>query len=303
MNISVIMSVHNEGSYINESINSIVNQTYKNFEFLILDDASTDDTNKIIKSIMKADKRIRLYENKEKKGLTENLNFLIKKSKFEIIARMDADDISDSNRFKKQINFLIDNPKYGLVCSSGYHIDDKSNIIKPIVTPPRSNYFIKKRLEISNCIIHGSVMLRKDLLVKIDGYDANLFYAQDYDLWLRLKQICKFYCISERLFKVRIHEKSISQNKSEFQLIYAAIGLYKHKMQINKFKGIQVIRDFKIDYNELPIQIIAYAGRIALLQTNLIKAKFFYKKLETFNSKIIILFINIVLILRTKMFK
>ena len=297
------MSVHNEDSYINESINSITNQTYKNFEFLILDDASTDNTNRIIKSIMKTDKRISLYENKEKKGLTKNLNFLIKKSKFEIIARMDADDISDKNRFKKQINFLIHNPKYGLVSTCGHHIDDKSNIIKPIVRPLRGNYFIKKRLKISNCIIHGSVMLRKDLLDKIGGYDANLMHAQDYDLWLRLNQVCKFYCIRERLFKVRIHKKSISHNNSELQLICAAIGLYKHKMQINKFKDIQVIKDFKIDYNELPTQIINYAGRLALLQTNLVKAKFFYKKLETFNSKIIILFINIFLILNNKILK
>ena len=106
MSISVIMSVYNESLFINDSISSILNQNFKNFEFLIIDDASDDNTRVIIRKIMEVDKRIILYENKTRQGLTKNLNFLIQSSKFDVIARMDADDISHPDRLGTQYKFL-----------------------------------------------------------------------------------------------------------------------------------------------------------------------------------------------------
>ena len=107
--ISVIMSAYNAEKHISNSIESILSQSYQNFEFLIMDDGSTDNTSKIITSYIKTDTRIKLFNNKSNIGLTKSLNFLINQANGEYLARQDSDDVSDSKRFELQLNFMITN--------------------------------------------------------------------------------------------------------------------------------------------------------------------------------------------------
>ena len=223
MSISVIMSVYNESLFINDSISSILNQNFKNFEFLIIDDASNDNTRAIIKKIMEVDKRIILYENKTRKGLTKNLNFLIQNSKFDVIARMDADDISHPDRLGAQYKFLERNPDYGFLGSAGFHIDSQGKIIKPIKWVLSENFLLKRKLKISNSFIHGSIMIKKHLLEKVELYDEGMTYAQDYDLWLRMMKLCKISNLKKNFFSVRIHDKTISSLNSEKQFLFATL--------------------------------------------------------------------------------
>ena len=105
--ISVIMSAYNSEKHISNSIESILGQSYQNFEFLIMDDGSTDNTGKIINSYRKTDNRIKLFNNKSNIGLTKSLNFLINQAQGEYLARQDSDDVSNSKRFELQLNYMI----------------------------------------------------------------------------------------------------------------------------------------------------------------------------------------------------
>ena len=107
--ISVIMSAYNSEKHISNSIESILGQSYQNFEFLIMDDGSTDNTGKIINSYRKTDNRIKLFNNKSNIGLTKSLNFLINQAQGEYLARQDSDDVSNSKRFELQLNYMIKN--------------------------------------------------------------------------------------------------------------------------------------------------------------------------------------------------
>ena len=132
--VSVIMATYNSESTIKESIESILSQKYKNFEFLILDDCSSDNTLRIIKSYQKIDERIKIFENKKNIGLTKSLNLLIKRSSGEYLARQDADDISYEQRLEKQIDFCIKN-NIKAVVTRAINMSNGKKI-------PRYSYFI-----------------------------------------------------------------------------------------------------------------------------------------------------------------
>lgn len=178
--VSVLMSVKNCEKEVYNSVESILNQTYENFEFLIVDDASTDNTLKILNKFK--DKRIKIYENKSNIGLTKSLNYLIKKSRGQFIARQDADDVSLPNRFEKQLDFLKKNNIK--VCTTRAIIKNSSRKI------PALSFYIPKKILIryKNPFIHGTLLIERDLLNKMGNYDENFYYSQDYDLFSRLIQ-------------------------------------------------------------------------------------------------------------------
>ena len=152
------MSVINEEKHIEKSIISLLNQTYSNFEFLILDDFSSDKTLKKLKYYENKDKRIRLFTNKSTKGLASNLNFLIKKSKFEYLARADADDFYHTKRLELQKNFLDNNRNIDILGTDAFEIDRNSNIVGNILKS-KLNLKIKNNLYLQNPLIHSSVMI------------------------------------------------------------------------------------------------------------------------------------------------
>lgn len=216
--ISVIMPVYNGENFIREAIESILNQTYSNFEFIIINDGSNDLTSEIVREYMKKDKRIVLLERKNR-GLVESLNQGIKLAEGKYIARMDADDIAHKNRFEKQINYLLSHPNVDIL---GTYVDtigdnEKCSKFKEIVnkTWPQQELVEKKMSEFC-FIVHPTVMIKRKMLIKLDGYREKYRRMEDWDLWIRaVKSGYIIENLSEKLLTYRIHNNSKSNVDSE----------------------------------------------------------------------------------------
>ena len=213
--VTVIMPVYNSERYVAEAIESILDQTFTDFEFLIIDDASTDRTKSIIKSYK--DPRIHVIEKPDNTGYTRSLNLGLKKAKGRYIARMDSDDISFPERFEKQVSFLNANPKY-ILCGTSYSIIDQDHQ----VLLPKTNKEIRLNLLRTNCIAHPTIMLKKDIIKKYSlQYDPKMEPSEDYDLWVRLLPLGKLYNLQEVLLKYRLHNSSVSRKRIREQEVAA----------------------------------------------------------------------------------
>lgn len=249
--ISVLMSVYNGEKFISESINSILNQTYKNFEFLIVNDGSTDNSEKIIKSF--SDSRIK-YFLKPNTGLTKSLNFGLKKSKGKFIARIDCDDISSPHRLEYQIKKIEKNKDLGLVASRALIIQNKNKTH----TPFYSDRKIKEIIKIKNPFVHSSVLISKDLFQKINFYNETFSVTQDYDAWMRLSKISKLTMIDDVLVERHVLENSISKKK----FIIQAINSFRvRKNEINIFKNFRLFL-YQILTNLIPQNILNFIKKL-----------------------------------------
>ena len=259
--VSVIISAYNCEKYIEESINSILNQTYKNIEILLVDDNSTDNTVKKIKKVIQGKKNVKFIQNTKNLGLTKNLNKLIEISNGEYIARMDADDVSDLTRIEKQVQYLINNPQITIIGSFGKYINER-NELEEYKKMPISNDEIVKIMPKVNPIIHPSVMYRKNEIVRIGMYDERFKKVQDYDLWFRaMSNNLKFYNIPEALILLR-RDRNYNKRKSKK---YRVIDL---KVRINGYK-INKLNFEKYIYLIIPIALIILPSKFV--------DKYFYK--------------------------
>ena len=209
--ITVLLPVYNCELYIQTAVESILNQTFTDFEFLIIDDASTDATVAILKSF--DDARIQLIEKPVNSGYTHSLNYGLQLAKGEYIARMDADDICYPARFAKQIAYLETHPEV-LVCGTTYKIigNDKR------ITLPEDHEDIKIGLLRGNCILHPSVMIRKKILVDYSiQYDTTKEPAEDYHMWVRLLSLGKLHNLQEVLMEYRLYGNQVSRKRAEEQ--------------------------------------------------------------------------------------
>lgn len=208
------MPVYNAEKYLKESIESILNQTLIDFEFIIIDDFSTDNSWNIIKSYSRNDSRVKAFENK-KKGCFSARNYGIQLASSDYIAVMDADDISYPNRLELQYDFLLQNIGFSLVCSGMTVIDDKSFPIEQVIP---ENDDLNFSIYLRNCIIHSSVMYRKQEISDIGLYNQDIDVAQDFDLWHRLLlNGRKFHIIEQPLIKYRCHDKNITSLRKNNQ--------------------------------------------------------------------------------------
>lgn len=228
--ISVIMSVFNGERYLEESINSILGQTYKNFDFVIVDDASDDETPRILKHWAAKDSRIKIITNIKNIGLTASLNKAIKTAKGQYLARQDADDISLSQRLEKQIEFLQNHPGVMILGTFGYVIDSEGKILKELVLPT-SFAKIKKNLIKGNPFIHNSVMMKREFINEIGGYNEKFRISQDYELWFRALRRGKGENLPLFLVKKRCHSQMISLTSEKEYLKY---GIFLRKQAIQK---------------------------------------------------------------------
>ena len=210
--VSVLMPVYNCEAFIELAVNSILNQSFRVFELLLIDDCSTDATVEIVSKI--SDSRITIIQKSENSGYTNSLNQGLKLAKGIYIARMDGDDISHPKRFEKQIQFLEQNTDY-VICGSNYRIIDTDKII----TLPEFNDAIRLTLLSYSCMAHPSVMFRKKIIDDNSlQYDKNKEPAEDYDLWSTLVQYGKIYNIQEPLLDYRVHENQVSQLRIKRQI-------------------------------------------------------------------------------------
>lgn len=211
--ISVIMSTLNtQKDYLEEAINSILNQTYKNFEFIIIVDGGNDD--KIIEKIN--DKRIKIIKHEKSVGLTKSLNEAIKVSKGKYIARMDSDDISLEKRFEYQVKYMESNDDIDITSMFYQEIGKNEKIVREVFYRPDE---VKCKLFFTNLIAHPCVIIRKEFLDKNNIlYNEDFIYSQDLELWTRSINFGKIAIIPKFGLYYRIHDKQISTEKANKQM-------------------------------------------------------------------------------------
>lgn len=211
--ITVLMPVYNAEQYLEESIESVINQTYNNFELLIINDGSTDSSEQIVKNI--DDPRITLVNNDGNRGLIYTLNKGIELAKGSYIARMDSDDICHPARLDRQIRFLQGNEDVAMAGTFVEIIDDNGKLIDHGDYPVQSTEIRHTLLEYC-CFCHPSVMYRKDAVLAAGGYRSEFRHAEDYDLWLRIAECYPVANVPEYLLKYRMHSSQVSYaNHSE----------------------------------------------------------------------------------------
>lgn len=220
--VSVLLAVHNGEQFVRPALASIYHQTYQDFEVVIVDDGSTDGTPEILRQMK--DSRTIIYRNAENQGLTKSLNTGLRLCRGEYVARMDADDVSHPRRLEKQVQFLESHPEVALVGTSYYQIDAEGTVIAPIEVPADDSE-IRERLREKNCFGHGTVIVRRDVLVACGGYDERYVCAQDYDLWLRIAEGHRLANLREPLYYWRSTGQGISHARKQEQKRYKDLAV------------------------------------------------------------------------------
>ncbi|MEC4816346.1 MAG: glycosyltransferase [Scytonema sp. PMC 1069.18] len=222
--VSVLMSVYNGSRYLKESVESILNQKFDDFEFIIIDDASTDQTWNILSEYAVQDNRIVLIKNHENLGLTKSLNKGLQITQGEYVARQDADDISLENRLLYQVQFLDAYPEVGAVGANAEAIDQQGQSLGVRYVLGEQKQLVEHEklqayLLINNCLFHSSLVARLSLIRILQGYNESLQYAQDYDLWWRLSHLARLANLPDPLISVRCSTQSITSRKRQEQLL------------------------------------------------------------------------------------
>ncbi len=224
--ITVLMPVYNCENYIFEAVESILKQTYHNFELIIIDDCSTDNTIAKIKEF--TDDRIHLIQKEKNSGHTNSLNFGLQIAKGKYIARMDGDDISLPMRFEKQVSFLEANEDV-VLCGTQYKVIGTEKVCNH----PLSHDEIKVKLLLGSYIAHPTVMFKKEFFDNHNlSYNSEMEPAEDYDLWSRVVFLGRVANLKEVLLHYRVHEQQMSKVKNEKQEFLA------NKIRLNLLKKI-----------------------------------------------------------------
>jgi glycosyltransferase involved in cell wall biosynthesis len=214
--ISVLMPVYNSSRYLAEAIESILQQTLSDFEFLIIDDGSSDASPQILQNYAQQDPRIRLTL-RENRGIAKTLNQMLFQARGELIARMDADDIALPNRFARQVEFLQQHPE--VVCVGGAldWIDAKGRRLGHCPMPESDTELQKWLVGGVSLLHHPTAMARRAALMQVGGYDETMVASSDLDLWLKLGEIGQLANISDTVLYYRLHPESITHAKQTRQ--------------------------------------------------------------------------------------
>jgi glycosyltransferase involved in cell wall biosynthesis len=205
------MPVYNAERYVSEAINSVLAQTFTDFEFIIIDDGSTDASADIITQYK--DQRIRFIRKPRNEGLVSALNLGIELALGEYIARMDADDIALPERLEKQVAFLDSHPDVVVLGTKAWRIDPAGKIIESMVSVTRWEDVHRYLRSGANRLIHSSVMMRTEIVRKIGGYREQFRHAEDFDLWLRILEHGKICNLPEKLMLYRSNSSGVRLTK------------------------------------------------------------------------------------------
>jgi len=223
--VSVVMPVYNGEKYLREAVESILAQTFRNFELIAVDDGSTDDSASILASYHQQDERIVILTHSKNQGIVSALNRGLKIARGKYIARMDADDVSLPERFERQIEFLEAHPKVGILGSEALFIDSQGQEIARMVHE-RNDLTIRWTSLLANVFFHPTVMIRRAVLTENNlCYQSGIKSGQDYDLWLHLLEHTQGANLDRPLVRYRVYPESISsRNKQEQMARHAQVS-------------------------------------------------------------------------------
>ncbi len=275
--ISVLMPVYNAKSFLSQAINSVLDQTFKDFEFVIINDGSTDNSKDIIFSYN--DPRIKYVENEKNIGVVSTLNKGVGYCTGRYIIRMDADDICSPTRFEEQITFMEKHPKVGL-CGSWITLIDESNNVTGNNLSQVKSEFIKIHQLFSVPFNHPSIIAKADLL-KQNRYE-HVIAAEDYDLWSRLEDKTEFANIPKYLLQYRWHQTNVSKEKADIQQKSKDSIILR---QLQKLGVTPTEEEFRI--HKLSFSLFSFDGKTEnqLGNDDLLKTSQWFKKLLKTNKK------------------
>ncbi len=221
--LSVIMSVHNCARYLDAAINSIRTQTFADFEFLIVDDGSTDGSSAILDAHAQADPRIRIIRQANA-GLINSLNRLLSEARAPLVARMDGDDIALPERFQCQLDWMRDNPGHGAVGSWAVYIDAQGKRGKATPDAGVTHDRLIANMAWNAGLLHPTVIMERAIVLDVGGYRGAFRHCEDYDLWLRLSRETQLANVPLCLLEYRRHSDQISNIHLVEQVTNAAIA-------------------------------------------------------------------------------
>ena len=267
--VSILLPVYNGEKFIVESINSIFENRYQNFEIVIIDDGSTDNTATLIKKFK--DDRIHLFK-KSNSGLVESLNYGISKCKNEIIMRMDADDRLHPSKIELQLSSFLKR-KVILIGTEAIVFNEYDSKLSKIYLPAHHEEIIHSMINMKPGLIHGTIMFYKEAIEKVKKYSSRLEHAEDYDLFYRLAKIGELCNLKKQLYYIRKHDRNVSLLNAKLQLTNTFIA-----RQYYFSKEIKPISE--INYNRIKF----FLNKEVLIKTfiklhcEIIKEEFLTKK-------------------------
>jgi glycosyltransferase involved in cell wall biosynthesis len=272
--ISVVMPAHNAAAYLDEAVGSILGQTFRDFEFIIIDDGSTDATFSILKRYVALDSRIQVH-HQENQGMISALNRGCRLARGQYIARMDADDISFPRRLEKQLAYIEEHPQIGIVGTWIYNID-KNGSVRGTWCPPTSPKMLKWTLFFGVCVAHPSVLMRRDVMTRLNFYRPDAVHTEDVDLWFRASSVTEFGNVPEVLLKYRAwtgstHQRGLQvRNDRHVQLLASYI---KEVLTIDSpIEAVAGLRQMRVGPRiEDPQQIRLTAALIQRLHKNFVE--------------------------------
>jgi glycosyltransferase involved in cell wall biosynthesis len=242
--VTVLMSVYNGERWLSESIQSILNQTFSDFEFIIVNDGSTDRSLKIINHHAEKSSHIRVYD-KPNTGLADSLNFGIENARGEWIARIDADDLCMPKRLEKQIGLVRSSAEFVLVGTGLVLIDGNGIKYKEHRYPTRHNALLCRLSRGGNFFAHSSALFKTSIVRKLGGYRPRIHRSQDRDLWLRMADWGIIGCIKDPLVQIRKHLQQISHDEGgQRQIVDSHVAMTSYWLRmLDKVDPVKIYSD------------------------------------------------------------
>jgi len=217
--VSVVMAVYNGKEFLREAIESILDQTFRNFEFVIINDGSVDGTDAILDDYARLSAHLRVYRQSNQ-GLITSLNTACQLARGTYIARMDADDIAFPDRLERQVSFLMTHANVAVLGGAAQVIDRSGRPIS-LIRYPTTNSEIKAALFTYSCFVHPTVMMSKDAFLALGGYRKPFLHAEEYDLWLRMAERYELGNLADPVLYYRVHPQQITTSHLEQQVVSA----------------------------------------------------------------------------------
>lgn len=261
MTLSVLLPVFNAGAYLGECLDSILNQTFSDFQIIAINDGSSDNSSAILNEYSAKDDRIRVFSNAQNLGLIDTLNAGLAHCQGKYIARMDADDLIDASRFEKQLGFLYKNPSMDAVSSWMINFNELGE--KNTVKYRTDLDDIKSTLIFYSPVSHAASMFRAETLKSL-GYRKAYPYAEDYDLWTRfLTQGCQLGVIPEYLYHYRTHPSQSSSPENNVKLRLSLRQIAFNLLKTFKLESSDEMAEFHVKYLMLNTPIVRISEFLA----------------------------------------